>query len=71
MLTCCGDGTARLWEVPSPVSGSVARVKLWLEVLTDKELNDSGAAQPLEGQELERRRKQLNMGSTIQSASEE
>ncbi len=62
LLTCCGDGTARLWEVPSPVSGSVERVKLWLEVLTGKELDDSGAARPLQGQELERRRKQLNTG---------
>jgi WD40 repeat protein/serine/threonine protein kinase len=66
LLTCCGDGTARLWEVPSPVSGSVEQVKLWLEVLTGKELDEAGAARPLEGLELERRRKQLSTRSTVQ-----
>ena len=64
LLTCCGDETARLWDAPASVSGSVERVKLRLEVLTGKELDDTGNARPLEGPELEKRRKLLNTRST-------
>jgi WD40 repeat protein len=56
LATCCGDDTARLWEVPRPVSGGTERVKRWVEVLTGNELDEAGDARPLGGPELERRR---------------
>jgi WD40 repeat protein len=59
LLTCCGDETARLWELPRPVLGSPEHVKLSLEVLTGKALDDAGAARPLTEPELVRRRKRL------------
>jgi hypothetical protein len=46
-------------------------VKLRLEVLTGKELDDTGAVRPLPGPEMERRRKLLNNRRTIQLDPEE
>jgi WD40 repeat protein len=56
LLTCCGDDTARVWEVPTPVGGTAERVRLWVEVLTGWELDEARAARPISETELERRR---------------
>jgi WD40 repeat protein len=59
LLTCCGDETARLWEVPRPVAGGPERVRLWVEVLTGKELDAAEVARALSEPELQRRRRRL------------
>jgi WD40 repeat protein len=59
LLTCCGDDTARVWEVPAPVGGRAERVRLWVEVLTGWELDEARAARPISETELKRRRARL------------
>jgi WD40 repeat protein len=59
LLTCCGDDTARVWEVPAPVGGTPERVRLWVEVLTGWELDEARAARPLGEAGLEQRRRRL------------
>jgi WD40 repeat protein len=59
LATCCGDDTARVWDVPRPVVGGIEQVKLWVEVLTGHELDEAGDARPLSAQEQERRRRRL------------
>lgn len=42
LLTCCGDDTARIWDVPPPLSGSPEQVKRWVEAQTGKSLDATG-----------------------------
>jgi WD40 repeat protein len=59
LATCCDDDTARLWEVPRPVEGKPEHVRLWIEVLTGHELDDSGDARLLSISERDNRRERL------------
>jgi WD40 repeat protein len=59
LLTCCGDDMARVWEVPAPVEGTAEEIRLWVEVLTGRELDEARAARPLGEAEREERRRQL------------
>jgi hypothetical protein len=59
LLTCCGDDTARVWEVPAPVGGTAEQVRLWVEVLTGWELDEARAARTIREPELEQRRRRL------------
>jgi WD40 repeat protein len=59
LVTCGDDDAARVWEVPAPVRGTAEQVRVWVEILTGKELDEAGAARNLEGPELEKRRRGL------------
>jgi WD40 repeat protein len=59
LATCCNDEAARIWDVPHPVEGDLERIRLWVEVLTGHELNESGDAQRLSAAEQQRRRDRL------------
>jgi eukaryotic-like serine/threonine-protein kinase len=41
-LTGSSDRTARLWSIPGPLEGDVDRVRLWIQALTDGELDSQG-----------------------------
>jgi len=34
------DSTARIWRIPEPLTGDIARVRLWAEILSGMKLND-------------------------------
>jgi WD40 repeat protein len=66
---CCRDGqtvltggldsTARLWRIPTPVAGGVERIRLWIEVLSGKELQPDGAVRVLSAEEWQERQQRL------------
>jgi WD40 repeat protein len=58
-LTGSADGTARIWDVPRPVDGSVERIRCWVEVLTRMELSSDGVVRVLSAQEWEARHGRL------------
>lgn len=64
VLTIDGHSTARLWRAPAPLSGEVARIKLWAEVVTGMSLmakdEEGGLIRVLRGQDWETRRKRLD-----------
>jgi len=51
--------TARLWEVPAPVSGEPEKVARWAEVITGLEMDDRGTAHLLDAQTWHQRRRAL------------
>jgi WD40 repeat protein len=60
-LTASYDGTVQRWDVDAPVQGDVERVRLWVETLTGKYMNDRGVVRDLDtsswqehGERLER-----------------
>jgi hypothetical protein len=59
LLTGCGDGLARVWDVPAPVGGDSRHIRVWVEVLTGLELDEAKAPRALPPAELERRREYL------------
>jgi WD40 repeat protein len=69
VAACCRDGqtvltggldsTARLWRIPTPVAGGVKRIRLWVEVLSGKELQPDGAVRVLGAEEWQQRRQRL------------
>jgi WD40 repeat protein len=63
VLTGGLDSTARLWRIPSPVVGGVERIRLWVEVLSGKELQPDGAVRVLgAGQWRERQQRLQALG---------
>jgi WD40 repeat protein len=69
VATCCSDSrtiltggpdsTARLWRVPTPVPGGVEQIRLWVEVLSGKEMQPDGAVRVLGAAEWQLRRQGL------------
>jgi WD40 repeat protein/serine/threonine protein kinase len=58
VATASADGTVRLWPVPTPMSGAVEEIALKTELLTDMQLQASGAATLLDAQAWHQRRLQ-------------
>jgi WD40 repeat protein len=66
---CCRDGqtfltggldsVARLWRVPTPVPGGVERIRLWVELLSGKELQPDGAVRVLSAAQWQLRQQRL------------
>jgi WD40 repeat protein len=55
------DHTVRLWRTPAPpATGDAARVSLWVEALTEMEMNDRGALRALSAADVRRRREELD-----------
>src|SRR5262249_28071441 len=50
LLTCCLDGTPRLWAVPTSMRGDSADLARWAERVTGKTLDEAGAIRLLEGE---------------------
>jgi hypothetical protein len=50
---------ARLFEVPQPVPGEAARLRLWVEVITARELDAGGEIAELDAQTWQQRWQQL------------
>jgi hypothetical protein len=59
LMTCCNDEWARLWDVPAPVPGTPERLRLWIEILTGRRLDEMGVPQVLNEAALEPRRRRL------------
>jgi WD40 repeat protein len=59
ILTGGPDSTARLWRAPTPVPGGVEQVRLWVEVLSGKEMQPDGAVRVLGAAEWQQRRQRL------------
>ena len=59
VLTGGPDSTARLWRAPTPVPGGVEQVRLWVEVLSGKEMQPDGAVRVLGAAEWQQRRQRL------------
>jgi WD40 repeat protein/serine/threonine protein kinase len=53
------DKTARLWLVPTPVSGTPERITLWSQLLTGLELDPYGEVQALDADTWQERRQRL------------
>jgi WD40 repeat protein/tRNA A-37 threonylcarbamoyl transferase component Bud32 len=78
VVACCRDGqtvltggldsTARLWRIPAPVAGGQERIRLWLEVLSGKELQADGAVRVLSAEQWQQRQQRLQAlgGAPIQ-----
>jgi WD40 repeat protein len=47
VVTINSQGQSRLWPAPEPAAGSAKRIRLWVEVLTNMELDDQGEARLL------------------------
>jgi WD40 repeat protein len=58
-LTGGPDSTARLWRIPTPVPGEVARIRLWVELLSGKELQPDGAVRVLSAAQWQQRQQRL------------
>jgi WD40 repeat protein len=61
--TVARDSTVRLHAIPAPVAGSPADVKLLVEVLTGRELDEAGGVRELAPPEMEARRLRLGKGT--------
>jgi WD40 repeat protein/predicted Ser/Thr protein kinase len=62
------DGAVRQWRLPPPpLAGSVERIGLWAEVLTEMKLDRQGAVHELDAHELKARRQRLEkLGGPLQ-----
>jgi WD40 repeat protein len=59
-MTATGEDRAvRLWHVPEAVAGTVEQVRLWAELLTNREMDAHGTVRELDGEALEQRRRWL------------
>jgi hypothetical protein len=59
ILTANWDGTARLWLVPVPPAGAVEHIRLWSQVITGMELDDSGGVRLLDAETWQAQRRRL------------
>jgi WD40 repeat protein/serine/threonine protein kinase len=62
LLTGSKDKTARLWTVPGPVAHVPQRLRLWVEVLTCRELDAHDGVRILSVREWHQRRQRLQAG---------
>jgi WD40 repeat protein len=60
VLTTSLDGTARLWGLPAPMQGEVARIVSWAQVITGMELDPFGVAFRFDAQTWHQRRQHLD-----------
>jgi WD40 repeat protein/tRNA A-37 threonylcarbamoyl transferase component Bud32 len=60
LLTGDRDGGLRLWRVPAPLGGDAAHIRLWIEVTSGTELDESGALRPLDLKTWDERRRRLD-----------
>ena len=60
VLATCEENEARLWRVPSPLPGDPSRLKLWVEVLTARELDAGGGVHELDAKTWSERRERLH-----------
>jgi WD40 repeat protein len=58
----CTNDTMALWQLPTPLEGSVEQIRLGIEALTGMELNAEGSLQELTATDLQERRRQLAAG---------
>ena len=54
-----GTEKAQLFEVPQPVEGDAARLRLWVEVITMRELDAGGEVADLDAAAWQQRRDRL------------
>ena len=47
IMTGGSNGTAALWEVPSPVGGDEEQIEYWVHVVTGLELDGDGPPEPI------------------------
>jgi WD40 repeat protein len=59
LLTGDQAGAVRRWPAARPLEGDVPRVRLWVEVMARKELDDAGAVRPINDKALMDRRQKL------------
>jgi WD40 repeat protein len=59
VLATCEENEARQWRVPSPLAGDPSRLKLWVEVLTARELDAGGGVHELDAKSWAERRERL------------
>ena len=59
LLTASFDRTARCWELPAAIEGSVDQILLRTQVLTGMELDDDGLFRDLDAARWHERRKRL------------
>jgi WD40 repeat protein len=59
LVTGSPDGTARLWEIPGPTKGDTERIRLWVQVMTNLELDEAGQERVLDGPTWQKRRQRL------------
>jgi WD40 repeat protein/serine/threonine protein kinase len=65
LLTGSKDQTARLWTVPQPVAHDSQRLRLWVEVLTCRELDAHDAVRILSAAEWHQRRQRLRQWKSL------
>jgi WD40 repeat protein/tRNA A-37 threonylcarbamoyl transferase component Bud32 len=61
ILTGSFDNYARQWRIPLPVEGELERIRLWVQVLTSMELDDTGIVHVLDAATWENCRLQLEI----------
>ena len=59
VVTASEDGQARLWKMPPRLDGSVARVRLWAEVITGTQLDSGGEARAFDAASWRQRKLRL------------
>jgi WD40 repeat protein/serine/threonine protein kinase len=59
LVTGGADLIIHHWPAPTPVSGSVERLKLWVHVITGVELDEYGGVRPLDAAAWQERRRRL------------
>ena len=53
-------GEAKVWDVPTPVEGSLDQVSMWIRVLTRMEMDEHGVVSWIENSEWQELRRRLN-----------
>jgi WD40 repeat protein len=64
-LAIAGHRMTSLHDFPAPIGGSVQQVRLWIELETERELDEQGRLRPLAADALRERRQELErLGGT-------
>jgi eukaryotic-like serine/threonine-protein kinase len=58
-LAIAGHQMTSLHDIPAPIGGSVQQVRLWIELETERELDEQGRVRPLTAAALQERRQEL------------
>jgi WD40 repeat protein len=62
VLTGGGDGKIRLWPLPQPLTAKPEQVTLWVQVITGRELDETGKVRWLDADSWAQRRQRLHPG---------
>jgi peroxiredoxin len=54
-VTGSNDGTAALWALPAPIQGEIEQLRLWAQIVTGMELDQSGAIHVLDAKAWQER----------------